>query len=54
MIPLCFRRMHHVFYYYTIEPQEYVKKFVYFIFYLRTKKPQSAGCGFFVMKGRQA
>ena len=32
MIPLCFRRMHHVFYYYTIEPQEYVKNFVYFIF----------------------
>ena len=52
MIPLCFRRMHHVFYHYTIEPQEYVKNFVYFI--LRTKKPQSAGCGFFVMKGRQA
>ena len=33
MIPLCFRRTHHVFYHYTIEPQEYVKKFVYFIFY---------------------
>ena len=32
MIPLCFRRMHHIFCYYIIELWEYVKNVGYFIF----------------------